>query len=169
MPFHPTVSSIGIIMYECANYLVKVLSLLTGKTEHPIKISNTFMKEVRELKLDTYEELLSYDVSALCTSMQIDKALEVIRVKLEADNTLKKRTPLALDDIICLLSLYHNCTYFLFQGEYYYHQIHGANMGSPMSPNVYNLYMELFNRRLWLQHRINPSGGSGILMIPTRS
>ena len=80
---------------------------------------------------------------ALFTSVPIDKALLVIKEKLEEDNTLSERTPLEHDDIIQLLGLCLNCTYFLFQGEYYL-QIHRAAMGSPVSLIVCNLYMESF-------------------------
>ena len=73
--------------------------------------------------------------------MPVDKALEVIRERLEEDQTLSDRTPLAQDDIIQLLSLCLKCTYFLFQGEYYL-QIHGAAMGSLVSSIVCNLYIE---------------------------
>jgi hypothetical protein len=65
---------------------------------------------------------------------------------LEEDLTLSDRTPLAPDDIVKLLGLCLKCTYFLFQGEYYL-QIHGAAMGSPVSPIVCNLYMEYFEQR----------------------
>ena len=57
-------------------------------------------------------------MSALLMSVLIDKMLEVIKVKLEEDNTLSERTQLEPDDIIWLLGLCLNCTYFLFQGEY---------------------------------------------------
>ena len=58
-------------------------------------------------------------MSALFTSVPIDKALEVIRLKLEEDNTLSERTPLEPEDTIQLLDLCLNCTYFLFHVEYY--------------------------------------------------
>ena len=58
-------------------------------------------------------------MSALFTSVPVDKALRVIREKLDEDQTLRDRTPLVPDDIIWLLSLCLKCTYFLFQGEYY--------------------------------------------------
>ena len=141
MPLRPIVSSIGTISYECARYLATILSPLVGKTEHHVKNSNEFVKEVCEIKLNSDEELQSYDVSALFTSVPVDKALGVIRLKLEEDNTLSKRTPLEPEDIIRLLCL--NCTYFLFQGEYYL-QIHGVAMGSPISPIACNLHMESF-------------------------
>ena len=70
--------------------------------------------------------------------MPVDKALEVFREKLEEDQTLMDKTPLAPDDIIRLLSLCLKCTYFLFQGEYYLH-IYGAAMESLVSPIVCNL------------------------------
>ena len=43
--------------------------------------------------------------------------------------------------LVCL-----KCTYFAFQGQHY-QQIHGAAMGSPVSPIVCNLYMEAFEQR----------------------
>ena len=80
--------------------LTVVLSPLVGKTDQYVKNSNEFVKEVCEVKLDPDEELQSYDVSALFTSVPIDKALEVIRLKLEEDNTLSERTPLEPENII---------------------------------------------------------------------
>ena len=89
-----------------------------GRIEHHVKNSKDFVRDVREIRIELDEELRSYDVSALFTSVPVDKALEVIREKLEDDQNLRDRTPLAPDDIIQLLSLCLKCTYFLFQGEY---------------------------------------------------
>ena len=121
--------------------MATVLSPLIGKTEHHVKNSNEFVKEVQEIRLDPDEELRSYDVSALFTSVLIDKAPLVIKDKLEEDDTLSERTSLEPDDIIRLLGLCLSCTFFLFQGEYYL-QIHGTAMDSPVFPIVCNLYME---------------------------
>ena len=97
------------------------VSPFVGKMQYHIKNSNQFVKEVREIMLDT-NEMCSYDVSMLFMSILMYKVLEMIRVKLEEDNTLREResTPLALDGSICqtLLGLCCNGTYFLFQGEY---------------------------------------------------
>ena len=101
---------------------------------------------MKKLKVEEDEELRSYDVSALFTSVPVDKALVVIKRKLEEDTTLHKRTPLSPEDITTLLEKCLRCTYFLYRGEYYL-QIHGAAMGSPVSPIVCNLYMEDFERR----------------------
>ena len=116
-----------------------------GTTEYHIKNFKDFVREVREIRIEPDEELCSNDMSALFTSVPVGKALEVIREKLEEDESLRDRTPLASDDIMRLLSLCLNCTNFLFQGEYYL-QIHGAAMQSPISPIVCNLYMEYFEQ-----------------------
>ena len=67
----------------------------------------------------------------------------MIRRRLE-DESLSNRTPLSPSDIIVLLEKCLNCTYFLHKGQFY--QVHGAAMGSPVSPIVCNLYMENFEQ-----------------------
>ena len=138
-------SSIGTITYACAKYLADVLSPLVGKTEHHVKNSKEFTEYVKNLKVDPDEELRSYDVSALFTSVPVNKAMVIIRRRLEEDENLNKRTPLSPNDIITLLEKCLNCTYFLHKGQYYV-QVHGAAMGSPVSPTVCNLYMENFEQ-----------------------
>ena len=85
-------------------------------------------------------------MSALFTCVPVDKALQVIREKLEEGQTQRDRTPLVPDDTIRLLSLCLKCTYILFQGEYYL-QMYGAAMRSPVSAIVCNLYMEYFEQQ----------------------
>ena len=70
-PLCPIVSSIGTITYTCAKYLADVLSPLVGKTEHHVKNSKEFTEYVKNLKVDPDEELRSYDVSALFTSVPV--------------------------------------------------------------------------------------------------
>ena len=111
-----------------------VLSPLVGKTEHHVKNSKDFAEYVKKLK--------------------VDKAMDVIRRKLEEDESLSKRTPLSPIDIITLLEKCLKCTYFLHKGQYYL-QVHGAAMGSPVSPIVCNLYMENFEQ-IALEKAENP-------------
>ena len=117
-----------------------------GKTEHHVRNSKEFAEYMQSLKVGPEEELRSYDVSALFTSVPVDKALEIITKRLQDDITLLKRTPLSPDDVIAVLDKCLKETYFLFKGEYYL-QIHGAAMGLPVSPIVCNIYMEDFEQR----------------------
>ena len=90
---------------------------------------------------------MSYDVSALFTSVPVDKGLEIIRKRLQDYITLPNRTPLSPDDVIAVLEKFLKGTYFLYKGEHYF-QIQGAAMGSPFSPIVYNIHMEDFEQRV---------------------
>ena len=76
-----------------------------GRTEYHVKNSKDFVIDIREIRIEPDEGPHSYDVSALFTSVPVDKALDVIREKLEEDQTLKNRTPVFPLDIIRVLSL----------------------------------------------------------------
>ena len=82
-PLCPIVSSIGTITYASAKYLVDILSRLVGKTEHHVKNLKVFAEYVKNLKVGPDEELRSYDVSALFTSVPVGKAMDIISRKLE--------------------------------------------------------------------------------------
>ena len=134
-------------MTMVTKYLADVLSPLVGKTEHHVKNSKEFTEYVKNLKVDQDEKLRSYDVSALFTSVPFNKAMVIIRRRLEEDENLNKRTPLSPNDIITLLEKCLNCTYFLHKGQYYvYLQVHGVAMGSPVSPIVCILYIDNFKQ-----------------------
>ena len=156
MPLRPIVSSVGSITYDSAKCMAKVLSPLVGQTEHHVKNSKHFATVISDKTVNDDEILVSYDVSALFTSVPVDKALQVIQERLSNDTSLSDRTPLSPERITRLLELCLKCTYFVYDGTYYL-QIHGAAMGSPVSPIVCNLYMEHFES-LALTTALHPRG-----------
>ena len=95
--------------------------------------------------IDDGEIFNSHDVVSLFTNTPIEKSLDIIKGRLEADNTLKDRTKLNPDDIIELLHFIVTTTYFSFRGQIY-RQIFGAAMGSSVSAIVANLFMELLEK-----------------------
>ena len=70
------------------------------------------------------------------------------------DDTLMERTVLPPQNITHLLELCLRTTSFKFQGSYH-EQTDGAAMGSPVSPVVANIYMEMFEE-LALRTATNP-------------
>ncbi|XP_072019492.1 uncharacterized protein [Amphiura filiformis] len=140
-PLRPIVSSIGTITYNCAKLLADILSPLVGRTSHHVANSQDFADCIKDERVEEDEELRSYDVTALFTSVPVDKALTIIQARLESDNTLSERTRLSATQVTKLLDVCLRCTYFVYNGVFY-QQIHGAAMGSPVSPIVCNLYME---------------------------
>ena len=114
MPFRPIVSSIGSSTFECAKYLAKILSPLVRKKAHHVSNSKDFASEIKGLQVENDEELRSFDVTALFTSVPVDEALVVIQDRLNTDTTLSDRTLFTTDDISMLLRLCLKCTYFVF-------------------------------------------------------
>ena len=89
---------------------------------------------------------MSFDVTALFTSIPVTEAISAMKGLLNQDTTLKDRCELPVNQIITLLEICLNTTYFIYD-EVFYKQKKGAAMGSPVSPIVANLYMEHFEER----------------------
>ena len=72
--------------------------------------------------------------------------MNVVRYKLESDDTLHERSPLSVQDIMALLEVCLKSTYFTFHGKFF-HLTEGVPMGSPVSSVVANLFMDDFEER----------------------
>ena len=163
VPLRPIVSSIGSVTYNASSFLADVLSAVVGIRKSPYHIKDTkqFVDTVKDLRLEPDEIIISYDVTALFTSVPVDSAIEAISLRLEEDDSWKDRTYLNGEQLLRLLKFCLNTTYFVFRGKFF-KQKHGAAMGGPVSPTTCNLYMELFERtaletaphrpRVWLRY-----------------
>jgi hypothetical protein len=134
---------VGSITYNTAKLLAGILSPLVGLSKHHVINSQKFVNKICDERVEDDEELISYDVTALFTSVPEDKALVIIEQRLEDEVTLQDQTKLSVKQVISLLKLWLETTYFIYD-DTFYRQIHGAAMGSPVSPIVCNLYMEDF-------------------------
>ena len=122
-----------------------IIKPLVGRSPHHVQNNKDFLENIKDIKLQPDECIMSYGVSALFTSIPIDPAIKTIKKYLEEDQDLSKRTSMTVNHIICLLEFCLRNTYFSFQGRYY-EQTEGAAMGSPISPLVANLFMEEFDK-----------------------
>ncbi len=122
-PLRPIVSSIGSVTYPIAEHLAEILNPLVGKTEHHVLNSKHFVEMVKDTTLTPEETLVSFDVSALFTSVPVAQAVRVIKTRLEEEDTLHKRTKLNVEDIVDILDLVLSTTYFVYN-ECFYKQTH---------------------------------------------
>ena len=154
-PMRPIVSACGTATYQLAKFLTKILQRYTGITPSFVKDSKSFSDHLRMVEISGEEELVSFDISALFTSIPVPTALDVINrlftEHIEDPDTRDKygcsfkhnTIGLEKDEVMSLLKLVlENCV-FTFQNRFY-KQLHGAAMGSPCSPVVANIYMEYF-------------------------
>ena len=140
-PLRPIISSRGSATHETAKVLAKIIKPLIGKSPHHVHNNKDFLESIKDIKVDEDECIMSYDVSALFTSIAIDTTIDIIKKQLEDDKDLHSRTSMTIEHICCLLEFCLKNIYFKFNGKFY-EQKEGAAMGSPMGPIVANLFME---------------------------
>ena len=93
-PLRPIVSACGMSTYNLAKYLTTILKVYTGHTSSFVKDSKDLTDKLKTLKIQENEEMVSFDVSALFTSIQVDQALEVINrliIKHQTDLEFKSK------------------------------------------------------------------------------
>ena len=109
-------------------------------------ISVEFCEQMKNVKLEEGDELLSFDVVSLFTSIPVDLAIQVAADVLFNDETLLDRSTIPVDDIVDLLDFCLSTTNFKCN-DTYYQQIFGTAMGSPVSAVMANLVMEDLEKR----------------------
>jgi hypothetical protein len=98
---------------------------------------------LKSVNLRGQDILVSFYVLGLFTNVPVDEALQVIRSRIENDNTLTEPSVLKVEAIMELLDVCLRTTYF--EGDDgFYQQKDGMAMGSSLSPIVSNIYMEHF-------------------------
>ena len=71
------------------------------------------------IKVDDTEEIVSFDVKVLYTSLPLTRTIDVVRKRLEEHDSWTHGTPLQSSHIVELLELYLTSTYFSFQDRFY--------------------------------------------------
>ena len=146
VPLRPIVSSRGSVTYNTSKELARILKPLAGRSTFSVQNTMEFVEQVKNIKLQPQECIVSYDMKAFFTSVPIKPAIKIIKQLLEDDHELQHRTSMTVQNIICLLEVCLNNTCFIFQGRFH-EQTEGAAMGSPLSPIIANLYMEAFEKQ----------------------
>jgi hypothetical protein len=73
------------------------------------------------------EQIVSFDVISLFTSIPVDLALKIVKEELENTDILKEYTMLTIERIYSLLAFVLKNSFFVFNGNHY-HQISGCAM-----------------------------------------
>ena len=72
------VSACGTSTYSLAKYITKILKVYVGHTSSFVKDSKDLMDMFSSIKIQEDEELVSFHISALFTSIPVDQALDII-------------------------------------------------------------------------------------------
>ena len=148
VPLRPIMSAIGSPTYELSKYLANILSPLQNN-KYTIKNSASFVEKIRTMSVDPDEILVSFDVVSLFTCIPTHLAIEVVKERLDFDQSLPERTNLSIPNTIALLQFVLDNNFFVFQGDHF-KQIFGCPMGSPVSAIFANLVMEYVEEKALL-------------------
>ena len=124
---HPIVSGCGTSAYNLAKYLTRILKVYIGHTSSFVKDSKDLTDKLQSIELQDNEELVSFDVSALFTSISVNQALDVINeliIQHQTDMEFKSKVGMAWyevadhldrEDVMYLLKVVLNTLYFPFR------------------------------------------------------
>ena len=87
-PLRPIVSGRGLVTYGAAKVLARILKPLVGKSLYHVQSTKDFVDNVSKVTLQQGEFLCSSDVTALFTSVPVNKALNTIKDLLEQHTSL---------------------------------------------------------------------------------
>ena len=136
MPMYPLVSACGTPTYNTFKFITKILQNYCGKTLTFVKDSKDFIKKIKHLSIYPEEEtLVSFDVSALFTSIPVPVALKVMNSKISTCTSFSNACKIFTEIFMKILeSTLTNCIFYF--NKKFYKQLQGAAMGSPVSPSL---------------------------------
>ncbi|GJQ84016.1 hypothetical protein Trydic_g10482 [Trypoxylus dichotomus] len=155
------------IRHLIAKFLLDITSPLSGNTESAITNTKHFINKIKEITIDEYDKLVSFDVTSLFTNVPTEAALAIVRNGLFRNTTLDERTSLNVEAIIeLLLSTCVNTTYLQVNNNFHQQEF-GTAMGSPLSPVPNNIIWRNLNEERWIHTNFNRKCGSDTSRIPS--
>ena len=79
----PIISSIWAVSYETSKELARILKPLVGKSPYHVHNTQDFIQQIKDIKQEEDQCIMSYDVKALFTSVPIQPAISIITKLLE--------------------------------------------------------------------------------------
>ncbi|XP_066465500.1 uncharacterized protein [Eleutherodactylus coqui] len=141
-PGRPIVSGRNSLFCNIARFLDKVLRRFADEADSHIRDTSDFLKKIASFDMTEDVILVTFDVTALYTSISHDKGIDAIRQFLMASDMSSECMQFALS----LLEYILRNNYFLFGGVYY-RQRQGTAMGSNVAPTYANIFVRQFEEK----------------------
>ena len=137
----PILSATDTYNYALAKWLDAMLKPLSVN-EHTITDIFAFTNEIRRVKINPGEILVSYDVSSLLTNVPLDETIDILALKPFENNWFNDTYDLNLTrtHLVDVLHVATKGQLFQFDGALY-EQTDGVAMGSPLGPLLANVFM----------------------------
>jgi len=133
----PIVSDCGSESYRISQFINSYIRPISIKHSAYLKDTRDFVNKIRGLKTPNGALLVTGDVTALYTNMDIDRTMLVTRTALAEHNP----NPKLNEHLLNLLEITLRNNDFEFNGDFYL-QICGTAMGKSYAPGLADLYMQ---------------------------
>ena len=130
LSIRPIVTNINTPTYQLAKYLVKLLSPLS-QSDYTVNSAKHFIEQIKYDKISEENQMMSFDVRSLFTSILLSKTIEIILERIYDRTEINAYIPKTIIKEILLL-----CTkdvHFLCEDEIY-QQTDGVGMESLLRP-----------------------------------
>ena len=158
IPMRPINSCIGSPFYEISKHLASLLKLLYNK-DHTVKNSKEFVDFVTTQRIEKDEQIVSFDVTSLFTSIPVDLALEIVKFELENTNVWSEYTKLTAKQIYDLVKFVLK-TVFSYSRESIIIKFQDVRWGLPVSAGVAELVMQRVEKSPRKRHLFQFVGGN---------
>ena len=148
-PGRAVVSQIDDPTYNICKELTKILQPISSAGKSYIKNTYALKAMLSDINLDKDCLMASLDIVGLYPSVPVKKALEIVRKKLEEDETLQSRTEWKVDDIMTLLEISletHDHVHFKTLDGKIWTQTDGCLIGKSISGEIAEIYMDWFEK-----------------------
>ena len=95
-PLGPLFPVGGSITYGVAKELAHIIKPLVGQSPHHLKNIQHFIQQLQGKKLEPGDVTTSFDVKALFTSVPVKTSIQIVKQRLQQDNTLPQRTSMSI-------------------------------------------------------------------------
>jgi hypothetical protein len=150
-PCRPIVDFNPSPLKNLSKYLDSHIAPLTGKMSSHLKNSTSLIEQISDIHLEPDEDLVSFDVVSLYSSIPYDLALSVCKEYIQKTPDFEDKLKMSLAHFIELLDFCLRNTYFVYENRFYL-QIKGLPMGAAISVTVANLVMEFLEVKVFETH-----------------
>ena len=141
VPIRPIVSYSGFPFYNLNKYIANILKAYVKDKNNNTKNSTTFFNYIRNVPIEDYEIMVSFDVTSLYTSIPIIDTLNVIKDYI--NNQFTRKTGIPQDKFLDLVHLVLTTTWYTFNSRFY-QQTDGVAIGGPPSSTTAEIYMQAY-------------------------
>ena len=78
---------IATLLHATAKELTRIIKPLVGGSSHHVQNNQDFLQSIEDIQLKPDEEMMSFDVEALFTSVPVEPSIDIIKKFLEEDRT----------------------------------------------------------------------------------